>query len=140
MPFFQEIIREALGEAHEVLLASSVAGALRILEAFAPDVLLLDLTLAAGEDGLELLRALPAKPCPVIILSSAEEEPELYGERWRALRALGADDAVVKGVHAGEVLARKVAELLGGGQGGGAVARRVGNPPPAAGAGSGGLR
>ncbi len=103
------------------MLAASVADALRILAGATPDLLLLDSTLEGGQDGVELLRALPAKPCPVLVLCSAEEEPELYGDRWSALRALGADDVVVKGVHAGEALARKVAELLGGGQAGGAA-------------------
>ncbi len=112
MPFFQESVREVLSERYELLFASNVAAARRAIETETLDLLLLDLTLEGGEDGLALLRALPRKPCPVLIYTS-EDEAEVYGDGWQSLRALGADDVVLKGMNAGEALARKVAEILG---------------------------
>lgn len=113
VPFFQETICEALRDGYEVLVAASVPEALQLLGTTPVDLLVLDRTLRGGADGAELLRALPVKPCPVLVLCSGEEEPDLYGERWADLRALGVDDVAVKGIQAGDTLARKVAELLG---------------------------
>ena len=37
----------------------------------------------------------------------------MYGDSWEELRALGADDMVLKGMNVGESLLRKVGALLG---------------------------
>jgi CheY-like chemotaxis protein len=111
MAYFQEMAREALGSKYEVRCARSVAEARKMLASEPVDVILLDLVLGDGEDGLSLLRGLPSKPCPVLVFT-AQDESDLYGARWDELRALGADDLVFKGINTGEMLVRKVDELL----------------------------
>lgn len=115
--YFRDLASDALGARYEVRSATSVASALAELGKGDVDLVLLDLVLDRGEDGLGLLRALPFKPCP-ILLFTAQDESEIYGEGWEQLRALGADDAVVKGMHMGEMLVRKAAALLGEPEGG----------------------
>ena len=111
MAYFQEMAREALGAKYEVRCAKSVQEARSALTSGPVDLILLDLVLGDGEDGLSLLRGLPRKPCPVLVFT-AQDESDLYGARWDELRALGADDLVFKGMHTGEMLVRKVDELL----------------------------
>ena len=74
--------------------------------------MLLDLTLDKGEDGLQLLREPPGKICPVLLFT-AQDESEMYGEGWEKLVALGVDGVVIKGMNMNEALSRKVAEMLG---------------------------
>jgi CheY-like chemotaxis protein len=76
------------------------------------DLLVLDLALDAEDAGRRLLDKLQPKPCPIVVFT-AQDESELYGDRWEELARLGADDLVIKGMHAGESLLRKVAALLG---------------------------
>jgi DNA-binding response OmpR family regulator len=76
------------------------------------DLVLLDLTLEGGQDGLRLLREGPGKTCPVLLFT-AQDESEMYGDGWTRLLALGVDDVVIKGMNMGEILSRKVAALLG---------------------------
>ena len=111
MAYFQEMAREALAAKYDVRCARSVAEARQMLASAPVDIILLDLVLSDGEDGLSLLRALPRKPCPVLLFT-AQDESDLYGARWDELRALGADDLVFKGINTGETLVRKVDELL----------------------------
>ena len=54
----------------------------------------------------------PGKICPVLLFT-AQDESEMYGESWAHLRALGVDDVIIKGMNIGEALVRKVAEMLG---------------------------
>jgi len=112
MEYFREIATDALAPKYEVKTATSLEEARRALAAGGIHLILLDLTLDGGEEGLSLLRDMPFKPCPVIIYT-AEDETEMYGESWDRLRALGVDDLVIKGINVGESLARKVAVLLG---------------------------
>ncbi len=112
MPYFVEIAKDALGGRYDLRVASSVDDGLRELAKGGVDVLLLDVTLEDGEDGLRLLRSLPDKPCP-ILLFTAKDESEMYGDAWERLQALGVDDVVFKGLQVGETLARKVAKVLG---------------------------
>jgi len=72
----------------------------------------LDLTLDGGEGGLDLLRELNVKPCPILIYT-AQDESEMYGDSWNELQRLGADDIVPKGMNVGDELTRKVDSLLG---------------------------
>lgn len=112
LEYFVEIARDALGGAYELRVADSVAGGLGALSDGGIDLLLVDLSLAGGEDGRDLLRALPAKPCPIIALT-AQDESQVQGERWNELRTLGVDDILRKGMQMGEALVRKVGERLG---------------------------
>lgn len=112
MDYFREIARDALAQKYEVKCAGSVADALRILSSSHIDLILLDLNLEHGEDGLTLLRTLPEKSLPVLAFT-AQDESEMYGEAWARLQGLGVDDVVRKGMNLGETLLRKVATLLG---------------------------
>lgn len=112
LEYFVEIARDGLGGAYELRVAGTVAEGLGALSEGGIDLLLVDLSLASGEDGRDLLRALPAKPCPIIALT-AQDESQIQGERWNELRALGVDDILRKGMQMGELLGRKVAERLG---------------------------
>ncbi|MBZ5638399.1 MAG: zinc-ribbon domain-containing protein [Acidobacteriia bacterium] len=112
LDYFLEIAKEALSPKYAVRTARSLREARAALSSGRIDAILLDLTLEGGEDGLTLLREMPVKRCPVLIFT-AEDEAEMYGEPWDRLRALGADDLVIKGIHVGESLARRVGALLG---------------------------
>lgn len=114
MEYFLEIAREALQGKYEVKAARNVDEASKALREGPVDVILLDIYLADGEDGLDLLRRHP-KPCPVLAFT-AEDESEMYGEGWSRLQAAGIDDVVRKGMNVTEVLLRKVAAALGEGE------------------------
>ena len=111
MEYFLEIAREALRGKYEVKAARNVDEASAALREGPVDIILLDIYLANGEDGLELLRRHP-KTCPVLAFT-AEDESEMYGEGWNRLLAAGIDDVVRKGMNVNEVLLRKVAAALG---------------------------
>ena len=110
MEFFQDVARQALEATADLVSVRTIADARRALAQGGFDLLLLDLALE-GEDGRDLLRSLPFKPCPILIFT-ARDETDMYGDAWSELKAFGADDVVVKGMQMGEILARKVAALL----------------------------
>ena len=112
MDYFVDIAREALGGRYELKIAKGVDEARALLLQGGIDLMLLDVTLEAGEDGLRLLREPPGKICPVLLFT-AQDESEMYGEGWEKLRALGIDGVVIKGMNMDEMLSRKVAEILG---------------------------
>ena len=112
LEYFVEIARDALSGKYEVKTARSVVEARAELLRGGIDLLLLDLALEGGEDGLALLREAPGKTCPVLLFT-AQDESEMYGDGWARLQALGVDDVVIKGMNMGEMLTRKVATLLG---------------------------
>jgi CheY-like chemotaxis protein len=112
MSYFLEIAAEALAGRYEVRSATTVAEARAALTAGGVDLMVLDLTLDGGDNGVELLRSMTDKPCPILIFT-AQDESEMYGDSWESLRQLGADDLVMKNINVGESLVRKVAALLG---------------------------
>jgi len=112
LAYFVEIARDALSGRYEVKTARTVEQARAILAAGRVDLILLDLTLEGGQDGLRLLREPPGKVCPVLLFT-AQDESEMYGDQWANLRAVGIDDVVIKGMNMGEALLRKVSALLG---------------------------
>jgi CheY-like chemotaxis protein len=112
MDYFLEIARDALEPKYQVKSARNLAEARQHLGTGEIDLMLLDLTLEGEEDALGLLQELPYKPCPVLIYT-AEDESEMYGEGWKQLQSLGADDVVIKGMQVGESIRRKVSRLLG---------------------------
>lgn len=112
MEYFVELAREALGGRYELKIARTLDEARALLLQGGIDLMLLDLTLERGEDGLRLLREPPGKICPVLLFT-AQDESEMYGEGWAKLRAVGVDDVVIKGMNMNEMLSRKVAEMLG---------------------------
>jgi predicted Zn finger-like uncharacterized protein len=112
MEYFLEIARDALGERFHVETATTLAQAREILARVPVALMVIDLTLEGGDEGVLLLRELSPKRFPVLVFT-AEDESEMYGQKWNELRALGADDLVLKGMNVGEVLLRKVGEMLG---------------------------
>jgi len=112
MEYFVQIARDALAGRYELKIARTLNEARALLLQGGIDLMLLDLTLERGEDGLRLLREPPGKTCPVLLFT-AQDESEMYGEGWAKLRALGVDDVVIKGMNMDETLSRKVAEMLG---------------------------
>jgi CheY-like chemotaxis protein len=112
MEYFVEIARDALGGQYELKIARTLDEARALLLQGTIDLMLLDMTLERGEDGLRLLREPPGKTCPVLLFT-AQDESEMYGEGWERLRALGVDDVFIKGMNMHEMLSRKVAEMLG---------------------------
>lgn len=112
LAYFREIAAEALEAEYEIKVVATKDGARAILDRGGVDLILLDLTLDGGDGGLDLLRELRSKPCPILIYT-AQDESEIYGESWDELRDLGADDIVLKGMNVGDELNRKVGSLLG---------------------------
>jgi two-component system KDP operon response regulator KdpE len=80
--------------------AEDAAGALRAVDAFAPELVLLDLGLP-DRDGLELIPTLRGKGISVLVLTARDE----VAEKVTALD-LGADDYVTKPFDTEELLAR----------------------------------
>jgi CheY-like chemotaxis protein len=112
MDYFRDVATEALSSTFEVKEARTLDEARAQLAAGGVHLMVLDLTLGGGEKGIDLLRGLPAKPCPILIYTD-EDESEMYGESWEELQRLGADDILMKGMNAGEQLLRKASGLLG---------------------------
>jgi CheY-like chemotaxis protein len=112
MDFFREVAAEALASRFEIREASSVREARSALDAGGIDLILLDPSIEGGDSGIELLRRLPSKPCPILIYTDRDES-EIYGESWEDLKRLGADDIVMKAMNAGEAIARKASGLVG---------------------------
>lgn len=112
MAYFREIAADALSSRYEVKSVANLDEARAAIAAGGIDLMVLDLTLDGGDHGIELLRGLAVKPCPILIFT-AQDESEMYGDSWDELRSLGADDLVMKGMNVGESLRRKVAALLG---------------------------
>ena len=112
MGYFMKIAEDALSGYCEVKKATGIDEAREYLVAGGIDLLVLDLTLGGGDDGINLLEGMAIKPCPILIFT-ARDESEMYGEEWEDLQKLGADDIVIKGMNAAESLRKKVGALLG---------------------------
>lgn len=109
--YFTELASEALGRDYRTISVATKDEALRVIDSEKPSVMILDLNLARGQDGRDLLRSLPGKSFPILIFT-ARDETEMYGPPWEELKALGADDIVHKGMNVGDELRRKVSWLL----------------------------
>jgi CheY-like chemotaxis protein len=109
--YFRELVRDTLGPRYRTLLVSSKTAALELLQREEVDLFLLDLSLEDNEDGREVLREMNGKPCPILIFT-ARDEADMYGPVWDELRALGADDMLIKGMNVEENLLLKVQQLL----------------------------
>jgi len=110
--YLREIAEESLRSKYEVKKASTMSEAQAILAAGGIDLMVLDLILDGSNQGLELLQSLTAKPCPILVYT-AQDESETFGDTWKVLQDLGADDLVTKGMNVGDSLPRKVGTLLG---------------------------
>jgi DNA-binding response OmpR family regulator len=105
-------VRDTLASRCRMLFADRMEDVLQHLRSGAVDLLLLDLTLAGGVDGREVLRRMGPKRCPILIFTGRDER-DLYGTAWDDLRRLGADDLLIKGMNVEESLILKVDALLG---------------------------
>ena len=112
MDYFRETVQQALSPRYGVRAAANLAEARALLAAGGIDLIVLDPSLGGGEQGIDLLRELPVKPCPILVFSD-EDESEMYGTKWKAMQALGVDDLIMKGMNVEESLLRKVGALLG---------------------------
>jgi len=112
LAYFREIAKDALEPMFEVKTAATSAEARDMLRQGGIDLLVLDLTLDGCQAGRDLLAGLTPKPCPILIFT-AKDESEMYGETWEELQSLGADDLVMKGMKVEESLKRKASALLG---------------------------
>lgn len=97
------LVDNLLLDGFTVELCETGRDAFNALALFAPDLVLLDLMLPDGFDGLELCRSLSQRPAPIpVIILTARSEKE---DRVRGL-TMGADDYVVKPFALDELLAR----------------------------------
>jgi DNA-binding response OmpR family regulator len=112
MEYFRQVASHALEPKYDVETARSVGEGLVMLSQRPVDLVVLDLTLEGREEGRQLLAYAAGLGCPVLIYT-AKDESEIYGESWDELKRLGARDIVIKGMNVGESLARKADELLG---------------------------
>lgn len=109
--YFAEVAQDALGKDFEVTAVRTPTAAIQEISRRSPDLLILDLTLADGGDGREVLRSVPKPGFPVLIFTSTDEQ-EMYGPAWAELQELGANDLLIKGINFAEDLQRKVKNLL----------------------------
>jgi two-component system, OmpR family, response regulator len=117
----EDAIRHPLAQAlrsagHQVRDVPDAAGFEDLVDAFRPDLAVLDVMLPAGRDGFALARSLRARSDSAILMLTARDAVD---DRLRGFDA-GADDYVIKPFATVEVLAR-VAALL----------RRLGRLPSA---------
>jgi CheY-like chemotaxis protein len=110
--YFRQVALDTLGAKYDVQAVRDAEEGRQALRAGRFDLLVLGLVLGERDDaGRHLMRALaPRKPCPILIYTESDES-EVYGDPWDELVRLGADDLVLKGMHA-ESLLRKVDRLL----------------------------
>jgi DNA-binding response OmpR family regulator len=104
----EQAIREALGrklkrEGFEVFLAEDGAGALRLFHAEKPDLVVLDIIMAGGMDGLTVCRRIrELADTPIMMLSAQAITEDDIVEGLNA----GADEYLIKPVRLNEFLAR----------------------------------
>jgi CheY-like chemotaxis protein len=108
--FFRQTATDALETHCEIETAGTVPEAEAILSRGGVDLMVLDITLDGGQ-GKRLLRQGVYKPCPILIYT-ARDVSEMYGQAWEELQSLGADDIVFQGLNVAESLSRKAAALL----------------------------
>lgn len=89
----------------QILLADSGEAALLAARSQVPDLVIMDVMMPGGMDGIDTLRALRSHPetsrCPVIMLTAKDQALE----RLRAEQA-GADDYIAKPFRVNDLVAR----------------------------------
>ena len=109
--FFLQMAQDALSKEYETVSVKTAEAAQREIERCHPDLLVLDLMLADGDRGLDILRAFRDRKFPVLVYTSRDEE-QIYGKLWNTLQELGVNDILIKGMNVGDELRRKVESLL----------------------------
>lgn len=94
----------------QILLADSGEAALQAARLHVPDLVIMDVMMPGGMDGIDTLRALRSHPetstCPIIMLTAKDQALE----RLRAEQA-GADDYIAKPFRVNDLVARVKAFL-----------------------------
>lgn len=109
--YFTELTCEALEREAETTVAPNLAAARDLLSRKSFDLVILDLSLEGGQDGAQILQAIRQRGIPVLIFT-ARDETDLYGETWESLKSAGATDILIKGMNVGEDLRQKVQAIL----------------------------
>ncbi len=109
--FFLQMAQDALSKKYDTVSVKTAEAAQREIERCHPDLLVLDLMLADGGTGLDILRAFRDRKFPVLVYTSRDEEL-IYGKLWNTLKELGVDDVLIKGMNVADELRRKVESLL----------------------------
>ena len=112
LAYFRQVAKDTLEPIFEVTTAANTAQARDLLGRMDFDLLVLDLTIDGHRSGRDFLSRLNPKPCPILIFT-AQDESDMYGESWEDLKRLGADDLVIKGMKVADSLYRKASMLLG---------------------------
>jgi predicted Zn finger-like uncharacterized protein len=113
--FFLKLARDALDKEYDTIAVRTTDAALNEIGREHPDLLVLDLVLAGGGNGLDILRRFPERKFPVLIYTSKGQELD-EARLWEVLRNLGVNDIVTKGINVGDELKRKVEGLLHSGR------------------------
>ena len=94
-----------------MLINHKVQEALKTLSQEVVDIILLDLTLEE-ENGKDFLKQIE-KNCPILIVT-AHDEIDMYGDFWEELKNMGADDIIHKSINMEEILLTRMESLLKG--------------------------
>jgi len=105
--YFAELTREALGSEYETVVAPNLPSARSVLAEGHFDLVILDLSLESDQDGAQILQTTRRRRIPVLIFT-ARDETEIYGETWKNLQEAGATDILIKGMNVGDELRQKV--------------------------------
>lgn len=109
--YFAELTRDALGKDFDTHVVATLSEARSALADGPFDLVILDLSLEEGQDGSQLLSAIRKRGTPVLVFT-ARDETEMYGDVWASLRQAGATDILIKGMNVGEELRQKVKSIL----------------------------
>ena len=114
-PDIRDLIRLALEDEHSVVAAGTAEEGLRRAAEFAPDLILMDISLGGAFDGLEATRRLRADPrfraTPIVALTAHA----MKGDRERALDA-GCDEHWTKPIIDLFAFKEMVARVAAGGR------------------------
>jgi predicted Zn finger-like uncharacterized protein len=110
--FFRNFAVDILVDEYDMCMAKNIEEALRKIRTEKPDLIILDLGLESGaDDGKIILEKMPDRSVPVVIMTGRTDF-DIYGDDWRELVALGADDLIIKGMDITDELKKKVHILL----------------------------
>lgn len=112
--FFLQRAQEALGQDDETVSVATAEAAQCEIERRHPDLLVVDLILADGNSGLNIIRAFRERKFPILVHTSRDEE-QLDGKLWNTLEGLGVQDIPIKGMNLSDELQRKVESVLASG-------------------------
>jgi predicted Zn finger-like uncharacterized protein len=110
-PFFCNFIKETLQEKYMLFINHTLNEALETLRREVVHIILLDLTLGQ-ENGRDFLKKIEKK-CPILIVT-AHDEIDMYGDFWEELKNLGADDIIHKSINMEDILLTRMESLLKG--------------------------